>query len=624
MRIHTTVTAAAMLGIALGGSTWAQMSGQGSSSSQGQQGSSGQYQQDSGYRQGQDQWGQRQGYDTQQQQQDNRFQSQRYGQGYDQQQTQSRWPHSEARVQRASRLIGADVRNWNNEKLGDVSDLVINRSQGQVIYAAISRGGFMGVGNTLHAVPFEALRLSSDGQYFILDVPQRTLNNAQGFDDNNWPAIGNSSLLNASQQQRFNTQDPRYQQQQDQRYQQQRDQRQWQQNQGYDSQRYDSERGSRDRSDLDRRSDDVGRDPSAYHMLGEGGPSEWPYVFDDERNQVRDRQNTYDQRSDQQYRGQLQQQYQQHANQQQKMQHQQFGQQGQRAQSVDWPVNEDLRWSNRVSKLLGSDLNDQQGRDIGEIEDLALDMREGRIAFVVIRDDETRGGERLVAMPWRAVTFDQNEEVYALSVDRQTLAQAPSFNDNSWPNLADSRFITSVYRAFGVEPYYTTYGYTVYELDQQPQQQYGQQQHGTLDQGEQRYIQQFQQGQQRTLNGQVQRILAVTPESGMPRVLAVEVSDGQRGATLVHIGPINQVRDMIQIRRGDQIQVTGKQAQINNQSVVIAQQVQLDGRTIQIRDRNGSPLYRQPQQRYQTNPSYDSQQDSQRFQQNQGYQYQNQ
>ncbi len=62
---------------------------------------------------------------------------------------------------RASKIIGANVTNDKNEKIGTVNDLLINRSD-HVPYAVLSVGGFLGVGAKYVAVPYTSLKIGDD------------------------------------------------------------------------------------------------------------------------------------------------------------------------------------------------------------------------------------------------------------------------------------------------------------------------------------------------------------------------------------------------------------------------------------------------------------------------------
>jgi hypothetical protein len=56
-----------------------------------------------------------------------------------------------------------------------------------VAYAVLSFGGFLGIGNRLFAIPWQALKLDPVNHRFVLDVPRERLENAPGFDKDRWP-----------------------------------------------------------------------------------------------------------------------------------------------------------------------------------------------------------------------------------------------------------------------------------------------------------------------------------------------------------------------------------------------------------------------------------------------------
>lgn len=91
------------------------------------------------------------------------------------------------RVLTASTLKGDSVRNSAGEDLGKVDEIVIDIPTGRVAYAVLSFGGFMRMGNKLFTVPWDALKVDEDRKCFILDVEKSRLENAPGFDKDNWP-----------------------------------------------------------------------------------------------------------------------------------------------------------------------------------------------------------------------------------------------------------------------------------------------------------------------------------------------------------------------------------------------------------------------------------------------------
>ncbi len=57
---------------------------------------------------------------------------------------------------RASQLIGMNIQNEQGKSLGEINDLVLDANSGKIRYAAVTYGGFLGVGDKLFAVPWGA------------------------------------------------------------------------------------------------------------------------------------------------------------------------------------------------------------------------------------------------------------------------------------------------------------------------------------------------------------------------------------------------------------------------------------------------------------------------------------
>lgn len=94
------------------------------------------------------------------------------------------------RLYRASRIVGAIVRNQREEKIGVIKDLVLDSRRGGIAYAVVRfTGGAAagGVGRKLHPIPWRALQPSDDGTYYILQADRETLTHAPGFDRKRWP-----------------------------------------------------------------------------------------------------------------------------------------------------------------------------------------------------------------------------------------------------------------------------------------------------------------------------------------------------------------------------------------------------------------------------------------------------
>ena len=99
---------------------------------------------------------------------------------------------TEGTAMRVSEVRGMTVRNSQGKDLGDIKDLMLDMGDhGHVRYAAISFGGFLGMGDKLFAVPWRALHFKHDADknknFVLFDVTEEKLKNAPGFDKNHWP-----------------------------------------------------------------------------------------------------------------------------------------------------------------------------------------------------------------------------------------------------------------------------------------------------------------------------------------------------------------------------------------------------------------------------------------------------
>jgi len=87
----------------------------------------------------------------------------------------------------ASTLSGNKVRNLAGENLGKIEEFMIDIVTGRIVYAVLSFGGILGLGDKLFAIPWQAMELDTESHSFILDVDRERLENAHGFDKKDWP-----------------------------------------------------------------------------------------------------------------------------------------------------------------------------------------------------------------------------------------------------------------------------------------------------------------------------------------------------------------------------------------------------------------------------------------------------
>ncbi len=85
-----------------------------------------------------------------------------------------------------------------------------------------------------------------------------------------------------------------------------------------------------------------------------------------------------------------------------------------------------------------------------------LDLRGGRVAYCVLSFGGVFGlGSKLFAVPWRALTLDTEHHCFILNASKDKLKNAPGFDKNNWPDMADPGWISAISGFYGTEPYTT-------------------------------------------------------------------------------------------------------------------------------------------------------------------------
>jgi sporulation protein YlmC with PRC-barrel domain len=101
--------------------------------------------------------------------------------------------HDWERAHRMTKILGTEVRTKSGDKVGDIKDVVVDDA-GNVKLAIVSTGGFLGLGDTMHAVPWEALTLGTRDDR-VLDVDKARLKEAPHFTSRTWPDLGDEKWL---------------------------------------------------------------------------------------------------------------------------------------------------------------------------------------------------------------------------------------------------------------------------------------------------------------------------------------------------------------------------------------------------------------------------------------------
>jgi hypothetical protein len=105
--------------------------------------------------------------------------------------------------------------------------------------------------------------------------------------------------------------------------------------------------------------------------------------------------------------------------------------------------------------ILGAKVVNAQREDLGTIEDIVLDARNNRLAYAILSFGGFLGlGDRHFAIPWEASSFDLSQKVAVLDINKDRLSNAPGFEKENWPDMANPNRGSQIYRHYGCEPYW--------------------------------------------------------------------------------------------------------------------------------------------------------------------------
>lgn len=316
---------------------------------------------------------------------------------------EDRMPHAQRAdrlngAAKASDLIGMTVKNYQNEKLGKVEDLAVDVESGRVIQVIVSTGGFIGFGDTLSAVPPSAFHHDVAQKVLHLEANKEKLQNAPKFEMSKWADYSDSNHL--AQVYSHYGQEPilDFIQAED----------------GVQAGQRSTNR-SPNTTSL-RKADGTWRDSQRYAA----GP---PNTIS-----TRKADGTWDNDS--------------------------VASNGQSQWMI--PASR-LGRVQKASKLMGTTVNNLQNEKLGEVENLLVDLSSGRVVAIIVSSGGFLGmGDELSAVPPTALRFSADRDTLQLDASKETLSSAPHFKANEWPDFAEPTYANSVYRAYKVEPYFTS------------------------------------------------------------------------------------------------------------------------------------------------------------------------
>ena len=82
----------------------------------------------------------------------------------------------------SSKVKGTSVYNLAGDKLGTVDDIMFDKVSGRAIYAVMSFGGFLGMGESYHPLPWATLKYDAQKGGYVVNLDKKLLEGAPNYD----------------------------------------------------------------------------------------------------------------------------------------------------------------------------------------------------------------------------------------------------------------------------------------------------------------------------------------------------------------------------------------------------------------------------------------------------------
>lgn len=109
----------------------------------------------------------------------------------------------------------------------------------------------------------------------------------------------------------------------------------------------------------------------------------------------------------------------------------------------------------KASRIIGTDVVDPGGGNLGDVKEVVIDPYTGRVAYVVVSFGGFLSmGEKLFAIPFGAFQYNSGSGAYVLDISKQRLEAAPGFSPDKWPSMADEQWHRDIYKYYDRPPYW--------------------------------------------------------------------------------------------------------------------------------------------------------------------------
>jgi PRC-barrel domain len=96
----------------------------------------------------------------------------------------------------SDKVEGTAVYNRKGERLGTVYNFMVNKRSGQVAYAVMSFGGFLGIGDSYHPLPWNVLTYDTGLGGYVVDLSREQLQGGPSYSASEMPNWSDQTYTN--------------------------------------------------------------------------------------------------------------------------------------------------------------------------------------------------------------------------------------------------------------------------------------------------------------------------------------------------------------------------------------------------------------------------------------------
>jgi sporulation protein YlmC with PRC-barrel domain len=109
----------------------------------------------------------------------------------------------------------------------------------------------------------------------------------------------------------------------------------------------------------------------------------------------------------------------------------------------------------KASSVIGTSVVNPKSESLGDIKEIVIDPHTGRVAYAVVSFGGFLGmGSKLFAVPFGSFEYNATKNHYVIDISKDRLTNAPGFDPDHWPAMADEKWNREVHKFYDRSPYW--------------------------------------------------------------------------------------------------------------------------------------------------------------------------